>query len=113
MSDKNTDFVAELNAKHQELTQQLTAKKSELFAMDSDQRRLAALLDAEKHSHANPKNHKGKGNAPSKDTRSDIQKNELKFKDQAKKLEELRKVVKHLEDDLKGVNHDLQVVNGH
>lgn len=110
MSDKNGDFVVELQTKRQELTQGLASKKSDLFRLDSEQKKLAALIESEKHSQSNPKDHKNKHHAPSKDIRTDILKNETKFKDQAKKLEEMRKEVRHLEDELKSVNHDLQVV---
>ena len=102
-------FIDELQNKKQELTQNLNSKKSELFQMDSEQRRLGALIESEKHS-SNGHDKKSKNHAPSKDIRGDIQKNELKFKEQARKLDDLRKEVHHLEDELKSVNHDLHVV---
>ena len=106
MSNNNDDFVAELQAKKQELSQGLANKKSELARLDGDQRKLTQLLDSEKH----PNDTKNKHRAPSKEIRSDILKNEAKFKEQAKKIEEMRKEIRHLEEELKSVNHDLQVV---
>ncbi len=102
-------FVDELQNKKQELTQTVSSKKSELFRMDAEQRKLGALIESEKHS-SNGHDKKAKGHGPSKDMRSDIVKNEAKYKEQAKKLDELRKEVHHLEDELKSVSHDLQVV---
>lgn len=102
-------FIDELQNKKQELIQNLTSKKSELSRIDGEQRKLGALIEAEKHS-SNGHDHKAKHHAPSKDTRTDIVKNEAKFKEQAKKFDELKKEVHHLEDELKSVLHDLHVV---
>lgn len=102
-------FVDELQNKKQELTQNLSSKKSELFRMDAEQRKLGALIESEKHS-SNGHDKKAKNHAPSKDVRTDIIKNEAKFKEQTKKIDEMRKEIHHLEDELKSVSHDLQVV---
>ncbi len=70
--------------------------------MDADQRKLGALIESEKHSN-NGHDKKSKNHATSKDTRVDILKNETKFKEQAGKIDALRKEVRHLEDELKSV----------
>lgn len=87
-------FIDELQNKKQNLT----SKKSELSRLDAEQHKLGVLIEAEKHS-SNGHDKKAKDHAPSKDTRTDIVKNEAKFKEQAKKL-----------DELKSVLHDLHVV---
>jgi chromosome segregation ATPase len=102
-------FIDELQNKKQELTQILNSKKSDLSRLDAEQRKLGVLIEAEKHS-SNSHDKKSKNHAPSKDTRTDIVKNEAKFKDQAKKLDDFRKEIHHLEDELKSVMHDLHVV---
>ena len=104
-------FIEELKTKKEELSQNINTKKSEIYRMDADQRKLGALIEAEKHStSSHDPHHKNKHHAPSKDVRSDIVKNEAKFKVQATKLEELKKEVHHLEEELKSVVHDLHVV---
>lgn len=102
-------FIDELQNKKQELTGNLSSKKSDLSRLDGEQRKLGALIEAEKHS-SDGHDKKAKHHAPSKDTRTDIVKNEAKFKELAKKLDELRKEIHHLEDELKSVVHDLHVV---
>ncbi|MES2504041.1 MAG: hypothetical protein V4534_04100 [Myxococcota bacterium] len=106
MSTKNGDFVGELQAKQQELMQSIASKKADIAKVDAEQKKLGTLLESEKHGQPN----KGKHHAPTKDIRTDIQKNESKFKEQSKKLDDMRREVAHLEDELKAVNHDLRVV---
>ncbi len=111
MSHNNGDFVAELLAKQKELSKVVASKKTDLATIDNEQKKLAALLDSEKHSANKPKDHKIKHHAPNQSVRSDIQKNEAKFKEQAQKIAALRKELQHLESELKSINHDLQVVS--
>lgn len=103
-------FVDELKNKKEELTQSLNTKKSEFSRMDAEQRKLGALIEAEKHSGHSQDHHKNKNHGPSKDIRTDIVKNETKFKEQARKLEEMKKEIRHVEEELKSVVHDLHVV---
>lgn|SRR3989338_8035124 len=104
-------FIDELKIKKEELTQSVQAKKSDLLKLESEQRKLGALIEAEKHSStSHDPHHKNKHHGPSQDVRTDIIKNESKLKDQARKLEELKKEVHHLEEELKSVMHDLHVV---
>ncbi|MEI6805382.1 MAG: hypothetical protein WCK49_02615 [Myxococcaceae bacterium] len=102
-------FIDELKNKKQELVQNLTSKKSELSRLDAEERKLGVLIEAEKHS-SNSHDKKSKNHAPSKDIRTDIVKNEAKFKEQAKKIDDLKKEIHHLEEELKSVTHDLHVV---
>ena len=111
-------FVEELKKEKEAVAQKLASKKQELSQLEREQRSLSSLIESEKHqtpSGHHPKHHKkGKEHDQTKQVRLDIVRNEQKFKEQARKVDELRKEVGHLESDLKGINHDLSVVEqGH
>lgn len=108
MSKDNGDFVAELLAKKDELSKLVAAKKSELAYFDNDNKKLGQLLDSEKHSKS--KDNKNKKHGPDKNIRTDIQKNEAKFNEQSQKITSMRRELQHLENELKSINHDLNIV---
>lgn len=103
-------FVEELRQKKYDIGQQLAAKKAELSRLGGDQQRLAALIASEKQSNSGSKQKKHKHPAENKETRLDIVRNEQKHKEQAKKFDELKHEVHHLESEFKSIVHDLSVV---
>jgi chromosome segregation ATPase len=109
---QSTDsFVEELRQKKYSVGQILATKKSELNALDQDQRRLSTLIGSEKQSNGGNKQKKNKHQPQAKEVRLDIVRNEQKHKEQARKYDELRREVQHLESELKSITHDLSVVD--
>ncbi len=103
-------FVNELRQKKYEAGAKLAIKKSEMAAIEAQQRKLKALLDAEKNSNHASKQKKSKGHDKNKEIRLDIVRNEKNFKEQLSQIDSLRREVQHLEMDLKSLTHDLNVV---
>jgi hypothetical protein len=103
-------FVNELRQKKYVAGAKLASKKSEMAAIELQQRKLKALLDAEKNSNHGGKQKKNNGRDKNKEIRLDIVRNEQKFKEQAGQIDNMRKEIQHLEIDLKSLTHDLNVV---
>lgn len=104
-------FVDDLRKQKFIVEQKLAGIKSEFHKLDSEQRRLGTLIAAEKQQTSGGKNHKkSKGHNKNKVVRLDIVKNEQKFQEQVGKIALMRKEMHHLEMELKGLVHDLAVV---
>lgn len=109
--DSGDAFVEELRQKKYDLGVEITGKKAEYNRLDIEQKRLGALIDIEKHANAgSSKQKKNKNHSQVKENRLDIVRNEQKHKEQARKLEEMKKEIHHLESELKSITHDLSVV---
>lgn len=107
-------FVEQLRQERQTVQNKIAEKKSELARLEIDQRKLKSLIENEKQQNAKAQQKKGKHDGHAKEVRLDIVRNEQKFKEQGKKVEDLKKETQHLESDLKSLNHDLQVIEqGH
>ena len=87
------EFVNELRQKKYEAGAKLASKKSEMAAIEAQQRKLKVLLDAEKNSNHGSKQKKNKGHDKNKEIRLDIVRNEQKFKEQAGQIDSMRKEV--------------------
>jgi chromosome segregation ATPase len=108
------EFVNELRQEKDAVSQKLSEKRSELSRLEADQRKLKSIIDNEKQQTAKVQHKKGKHDGHAKEIRLDIVRNDQKYKEQAKKIDELKRETQHLESDLKSLNHDLQVIEqGH